>query len=144
MLDPQDQVSQPDRGKWVSFDPTTQPVMRVQGNNQAATQVTSQPYLVHQISGNGLGYQVVPFDAKTMDNPTFTGYTIPLNAAGEDFAVELVDQNGAAIPGSQRRIIALNSDRVPAPYLLSALPLLIGGGVLMLRRRQARRVKVDE
>lgn len=144
MLDPQDQASQPDRGKWVSFDPTTKPLMRLSAGGQPVSGIASQPYLVRQISGGGLGYEVVPFNAETMDRSTFTGYPIPMTTAGEEYAVELVDESGNAIPGSQRRVIALDTNRVLLPYATSVLPLLVGVGVLLLRRRQARKIQVDE
>jgi hypothetical protein len=144
MLNPQDQASQPDRGKWVSFDPETKPRMRITGNGQVIQEIESQPYLVRQISGGGLGYEVVPFDPATMENPTFNGYTIPLSTPGEEYSVELVDENGAPLPGSQRRVIAINEERSLWPYALSALPLVVGVGVIAWRRRQARTIQVDE
>lgn len=144
MLDPQDQASQPGQTKWVSFDPTTQPYMRLTSAGQAVGQVASQPYYVQQISGSGLGYQVEPFDPNKMDRPTFNGYTIPMNVSGTDYSVQLVDGNGIPLSGSERRIIALNADRAWMPYALSALPLVLGAGVLVWRRRQARNIKLDE
>lgn len=143
MLNPQDQASQPDRGKWVSFDPTTKPMLRRYSGGQPVAQVASQPYLVRQISGGGLGYEVVPFNPETMERSTFNGYPIPLTAAGEEYTIELIDESGNPIPGSQRRVIALDTNRVLLPYATSALPLVVGVGVLLLRRRQARQIKVD-
>jgi hypothetical protein len=144
MLNPQDQTSQPDRGRWVSFDPETKPRMRVSSGGQVVQEIASQPYLVRQLSGGGLGYEVVPFDPATMDSFTFEGYTIPLNAAGEEYSVELVDENGVPLPGSQRRVIAINEERSLVPYALSALPLVVGIGVIAWRRRSARTIQVDE
>ncbi len=144
MLDPQDQASQPGRTKWVSFEPTTEPQMWLMSGGQIAGQISSQPYYVRQISGGGLGYEVVPFDPATMERPTFNGYTIPLNGGGTEYAVQLVDVNGTPLLGSGRRVIALNADRVWMPYALSALPLALGVGVVIVRRRHARRIKVDE
>ncbi len=144
MLNPQDQTSQPDRGRWVSFDPETTPRMRVMSGGQVVQEIESQPYLVRQLSGGGLGYEVVPFDPATMDTFTFQGYSIPLNAAGEQYSVELVDENGVVLPGSQRRLIAINEERSLWPYALSALPLVIGIGVIAWRRRSARTIQVDE
>jgi hypothetical protein len=143
MLNPQDQASQPDRGKWVSFDPETKPRMRIRSGGQVIQDIESQPYLVRQISGGGLGYEVVPFDPETMENPTFNGYTIPLEVAGQDYSVELIDENGNPLPGSQRQVIALNEERSLLPYALSALPLVVGAGVIAWRRRSARAIQVD-
>jgi hypothetical protein len=144
MLNPQDQVSQPDRGKWVSFDPETKPLMRLTTGGRVVDQIAAQPYLVRQISGGGLGYRVEPFDPATMDTATFSGYTIPLTAAGQDYSVELVDEHGIPLPGSQRRLIAINPDRSLVPYVLSALPLVVGVGAIVWRRRRARLIQVDE
>ncbi|HZQ07820.1 MAG TPA: hypothetical protein VFD70_14645 [Anaerolineae bacterium] len=144
MLDPQNQSAQAGRAKWVSFDPTTQPQMHLTSGGVTVQQIPSQPYYVQQVSGGGLGYQVEPFDPSKMERATFTGYTIPLDVSGTEYSVQLVDANGTPLAGSQRRIIALNADRVWMPYVLSALPLALGVGVLVWRRRQARRVKVDE
>jgi hypothetical protein len=143
MLNPQDQASQPDRGKWVSFDPETKPNMRITSGGQVIKEIESQPYLVRQISGGGLGYEVVPFDPATMDNPTFSGYTIPLEVEGQDYSVELIDEQGNPLPGSQRQVIAVNQERSLWPYALSALPLVVGVGVIAWRRRSARTIQVD-
>ncbi len=143
MLNPQDDASQPDRGRWVSFDPTTAPQMQLARGGQVVDTISSQPYLVRQVSGSGLGYEVVPFDPNTMERFTFEGYTIPLTAPGEEYTVELVNPDGTPIPGSRRRIIALDQERALLPYTLSALPLVVGAGVLVWRRRQARRIRVD-
>jgi hypothetical protein len=144
MLDPQEQASQPGRGKWVSFGPTTQPQMRLQSGGQTVGTVGSEAFYVRQLPSSGLGYEVAPFDAATMAKPTFEGYTINLSAPGADYEVELLDVNGAPLPGSQRHVIALYTDRALWPYALSPLPLLAGLGMLIARRRQARRIKVEE
>jgi hypothetical protein len=143
MLNPQDQASQPDRGKWVSFDPETKPRMRIWSGGQVIQEIESQPYLVRQISGGGLGYEVAPFDPETMENPTFNGYTIPLEVAGQDYSVELIDENGNPLPGSQRQVISLNEERSLVPYALASLPLVVGAGVIAWRRRSARTIQVD-
>src|SRR4029453_2398955 len=118
--------------------------MHLMSGREPVQQIASQPYYVQQVSGGGLGYQVEPFDPNKMERATFNGYTIPLNVNGTEYSVQLVDAKGTPLAGSQRRIISLNAGRAWMRYELSALPLLLGAGVVVWRRRQARRIKVDE
>jgi hypothetical protein len=144
MLDPQDSAAQPDRNTWISFDPTTRPEMQVSSGGQPIAELASQPFVVRQLSGGGLGYEVAPFDPTRAERKTFDGYSLNLDASGAEYAVQLLDENGTPIPGSQRRILTLNTDRVWWPYILSALPLVVGVGVLVWRRSQARKITVDQ
>jgi len=143
MLDPQDQSVWSDRGKWVSFEPATQPPMQVDDGNGSVSARASQPYFVRQLPGGGLGYEVVPFDPNTMEQPTFAGYTLDLNADA-DYAVSLTGVNGVPIPGSQRRVRTLRTDRTLWLYVVSAMPLALGLVVFFARRRRARAIKIEE
>jgi hypothetical protein len=144
MLDPQSQSPQLDRGKWVSFDPLTQPRMHLTGSGLITDELTSVPYLVRQLPGGGLGYEVVRFDPNTMERATFDGYVIDFPNAGANLAIALLDKDDATIPGSQRRLISLHADRAPWLYVLSLLPIAFGLVTLFIRRRQARHIKVTE
>ncbi|MEZ4657494.1 MAG: hypothetical protein R2911_07980 [Caldilineaceae bacterium] len=65
----------------------------------------------------------------------------PVHAA---FQLQLVDANGAIIPGSQRDVKLVQGDRAGAFMFLPLAPLLMGLGVVVWRRaRFARLPKVE-
>jgi hypothetical protein len=143
MVEPQDVVSRGDRGKWVTFDANKSPALNAVAGGEPA-QVPLGSYYVQQIPGSGLGYEVVGFDPKTMQKASFQGYQIELSAGHPDFTVQVVDQKGAPLVGSERRVMALYTDRAWALYVLSGLPLLAGIGAILARRRSTQRIHVEE
>jgi hypothetical protein len=142
MLNPQDQAAGGSRNRWVPFEPARAGRAIVRRAGAPATDLASRDFSVRQMPGSGLGYEVQLLDPKSGERPSFTGFEI--QASDEDIEVELVDAAGTAIPGSRRRIVALNTGLVWAPYGLSLLPFAIGLIVVALRRRATQRVRVTE
>jgi hypothetical protein len=141
MLNPQDQSAGRSQNRWVPFEPARAGRAIVRRAGAQATELVNQDFYVRQMPGSGLGYEVQLLDPKSGERPSFTGFEIQVS--DDDIEVELVDAAGAAITGSRRRIAALNTGLVWAPYGLSLLPFAIGIIILALRRRATRRVRVS-
>ncbi|KAA3646690.1 MAG: hypothetical protein DWQ07_10825 [Chloroflexi bacterium] len=140
MLDPQDQVAREDRTKWVLHDPYPNATLRVRGSDGSVQQFEPGAYFVQQLQGSGLGYEVIEFDPESMPRPSFEGFSLSLNPENPTYVVELIDENGQAIAGSQREIRILNTERGGQVYALGLLPLVVGAIVYVSRRRQVSAV----
>lgn len=142
MLNPQELAPAGPRNRWVPFEPARGVRMVLRRAGAPPKELASQDFYVRQLPGSGLGYEVQLLDPGTGERPSFTGFEIQVS--DDDVEVELVDAAGSAIPGSQRRVVALNTSQVWVPYGLSLAPLAIGMIVVAQRRRAVRRVKVAE
>ena len=143
MVEPQDVASRADRGKWVVFG--TQRFAKMSASHAGQTdQIPLGSYYVQQLPGSGMGYEVIPYDSKIAQKQSFQGYEIKLSAAQSDYSVQLLDDSGNLVAGSQRRIMVLNTDRAWTLYALAGLPLVAGIAAVFVRRRSTRRIKVEE
>jgi hypothetical protein len=143
MEDPQDQGSRMDRNIWVAFEPLKDVALEVKGNGEDSELQPLESYKVQQLSGAARGYEVVSFDPESMDKPSFEGYQIDV-ASNAAYQVQLHDEGDSIVVGSGRVIRVLHTDRALIIYLLSALPLMVGMGIVLDRYRSVRRIKVDE
>ena len=144
MADPQDQSGRRDRTRWVPFEPYQDATLRLEVPNLAVREIPLEAYFVQQLPGSGLGYEVVKFDPASMPEPSFEGYKLELTADNAECHIQLVNAKGELIAGSGRQIRVLYTHRAWSLYALSALPLLIGFGMIIERRRRIRKIKVDE
>ncbi len=141
MLDPQDRRARADRTMWVLHDPYPNTRLRILGNDGTAREINLQGYFVQQIPGSGLGYEVFEFDPESMERSSFEGFAVDMQFNNATYRIELLDENGQPIPGSRREIRTLNTDRDWQVYALGGLPILVGLGVFIARRRAVRRVR---
>jgi hypothetical protein len=138
MLDAQAAGLWADSYVWVHTTPYPSATLQLIRAQQPAGEVTNQPYFVRQLPGASLGYQIEAFDlSETVDSavegsPSFYGYAV---AANEAVHIQLTDGDGQVVPGSSREIQPIRAADRRAVYALSLLPLLIGGAVLLWRRR---------
>lgn len=142
MNNPQAINARPDRTQWVQHQPLAQASARVQVGDAVRT-VEITPFYVRQIATDARGYDIIEWDSSVSEQPSFDGFRVDVPADGAAF-IWLVDENGAVIENSLREIRPLYANRTWLPYVLSALPLLVGGVVVGGRRRQTRRVRAGE
>jgi hypothetical protein len=143
MIEPQDSASRADRGKWVVFE--AQRLANLSASSGGQTEkIPLGSYYVQQLPGSGMGYEVIPYDSKITQKQSFQGYAIKLSAARPDYSVQLLDDAGNAVVGSERRIMVLNTDRAWSLYVLAALPFVAGLVAVFARRRSTKRIKVEE
>jgi hypothetical protein len=140
MEDPQAPIARADRAKWVRHEPAPATTMIATSAQASPAAVTRERYAVIQLAGPALGYEVVPLAPGQSTSTTFEGFRLALQGGRAAYTVHMVDEAGMMIPGSARELRVLDTGWVHWLYLLSALPLLVGIGRVVLRRRQTRRV----
>lgn len=140
MNNPQNKTARADREIWVPFRSAENVTLRLVG--QTLTQdISLQQYYVNQILGSKLGFNILPFDPETMTSPTFTGFKLILSDSLV-YKLSLVDHQGQLLPGSEREIRIVNTNRTWLIYLMSILPLFLGIIIVFWRRRSVRDIKV--
>lgn len=139
MGNPQDSVARSDRTMPVVFEPYPAKIMRLLSGNRLLAEQPVESYFVQQLPGDSLGYEVMLFDPVTMTESSFDGFTINFSSRNA-YDIELVDDNGNPVPGSQRNVRLLNTSRTWLLYVLSILPLIVGLMVNWQRRRTIREV----
>lgn len=140
MNNPQNKTARLDRKIWVPIQSVDNVVLTVI-KQQGIEKVNLQQFYVKQILGSKLGYDIIPFEPESMTSPTFTGFKVTLNDSFV-YKIKLLDGEGSELSGSRREIRVLNSDRVWLIYIISALPLVIGVFILIVRRKRVRNIKV--
>ena len=140
MNNPQDKSAREDRTIWIPFHSAEDVTLRVVGKN-GVQNIALVDFLVQQILGSKLGYDIVPFDAATMTKPTFTAFKLPLENSSI-YKLQLVSSEGKILEGSSREVRVINSGRAWLVYVVSAIPLLAGLIILIMRRKIVRNIKV--
>ncbi|MGH2617483.1 MAG: hypothetical protein ACRDJC_19790 [Thermomicrobiales bacterium] len=141
LQDPQRAAGDTGDWEWVNGERLVDARLEVVAGGRVADERTLTPYMVDQLPGAQLGYDIVPFDPAAPDAPTapdFEAYPIQLDATGEQYAIRLVSDQGEVLAGSERLV------RVPADPPLSRLllvpvaPLLIGATVITRRHGRVK------
>lgn len=138
---PQSTSGSPDRWTWVHLQPKEAAYLEVLHGNQAVSRVEKKPYLVKQLPGTALGYEVLE-QGKAEDErsrtrtPDFEGYEVRVEPDQPSFTVRLVGADGTVIQGSEREIRLVDSQYASMLFLLPAVPLVAGVSLLVWRRRR--------
>ena len=144
MVDAQAPGLRRDRYIWVHTTPYPSASLQLFAGGEAAGAVDNLPYSVRQLPGASLGYEIEAYDPTSERSPSFYGYALSVEAEQRALEVVLVDGEGQAVPGSRREIRPIRAGDRRVVYGLSLLPLLIGGAVLLWRRGQVERARLDE
>ena len=132
MLDAQAAGLQADRYVWVHTTPYPDVTLQLFQQGQVVAGAANQPYFVRQLPGASLGYTIEAFDPVTEKSPTFYGYGVTVDEA---LRIQLVAGDGQPVTGSSREIRPIRGADRRIVYTLSLLPLLVGGALLLWRRR---------
>lgn len=144
MVDAQAPGLRRDRYIWVHTTPYPSASLQLFAGEEAAGVVENLPYYVRQLPGASLGYQIEAYDPASERSPSFYGYALSVEAGQRALEVVLVDGDGQPVAGSGREIRPIRAGDRRVVYGLSLLPLLIGGAVLLWRRGQVERTRLDE
>lgn len=125
---------------WVHGEPLTDGQLEVVVGDQVAERHALTPYRVRQVSGDARGYEVQPYDpnAGAQSPPDFQAYPISLTPERMSYSVRLVSAQGAVVDGSTRLVRAPAGVELWRLLLLAAVPLAIGGFIVVGRRRRMR------
>ncbi len=122
---------------WVDGEPLTDGQLEVVVGDQVAERHTLTPYRVRQASGEARGYEVQPYDpnAGAQSPPDFQAYPITLDPQRPAYSVRLISAQGAVVEGSTRLVRAPAGVELWRLLMLAAIPLAIGGFIVVGRRR---------
>lgn len=143
---PQSTEGDIDQWTWLPLRAIDTGTLEVIVDGQIVDRVERRDYVVRQITGNALGYEI--HDQETTDverlrerRPDFSGYAIAVKPEQPSFRVRLVDESGEVLPGSERDVYLINTAATRNLYALPLLPLVFGIGLVLWRR--SRFTKVD-
>ena len=133
---PQSTTGSRDRWMWVHLWPQEGGSLEVLRDGQVVERVERKPYLVKQLPGPALGYEVVeyPTDGTITRSPDFEAYEIRVQAGQPSFTIRLVGADGSVVPGSEREVRLMQTQHAWALYLLAFLPLGTGVSLAIWRR----------
>jgi hypothetical protein len=99
--------------------------------------VPLRDYKVRQTQGAQLGYVIEPVKAgETGDLSAYAVKVPPL--AGGGLALRVIDDTGAVVPGTERRIVVVEEGPSALLFLAATVPFLAGLGILGARRWRRR------
>jgi hypothetical protein len=99
---------------------------------------------VQQFAGSRLGYEIVEFDPESMNSPSFSGFKVEIEHPFTNYTIELGEREGQVTIGSHRHIRVILVERQNLIYVVSGIPLLVGIGAIIIRKRTIRDEKVIE
>jgi len=138
LLDPQNRGN-PQRWIWVYNVPLLDKVLTIQRNERGREQIKRTAYLVKQLPGARLGYEILPYtpDRYPDQQPAFEGFKVEFsegNDAGHQ-TIWIEGPEGRQVPKSVRKMSMINKTGVKWLYLISAFPLMVGLLIYVLRRK---------
>jgi len=142
LMDPQN-TGRVENWKWVHTDPIKDVILLFYGRGNPLSKVIEKPYIVQQIPGPELGYNILEYNKKDFPykNPTFSGYQLVLTKKlpREGYFIYLEKKGKSTImPKSKREIRIVKKENANFLYCLSIFPLVVGGIVFATRWRKLR------
>jgi hypothetical protein len=142
---PQDATSSADRWMWVHLQPQDGQYLEVLHGDQVVDSVDKKAYVVKQLPGTALGYEILDQEKAEDERsrsrtPDFEGYEIEAAPDQPSMTIRLVDADGKVIRGSEREIKLVDPQFSSMLFILPAIPLLVGGGMIFWRKRRFARL----
>ncbi len=139
LQDPQN-FARKEAWRWVHIKPIKDALLVFLKGNKVLSQVPYLPYLVKQIPGPELGYEVTDYDEEEAQgkNPTFEGHKLELlpQLATAGYKVQLREKDkNIPMSASERKIRLVRKGNSWLLYLVSIFPLIIGI-IIFIRRRK--------
>lgn len=151
LQDPQSTAGSSDRWSWSELGEITGATLEIVVGGAVVEQIAQKPFVVRQYTGSALGYEILdqqtlPEDEERLRlrTPDIVGYEVTVSPEYALFQLRLVDENGVVIPGSQRDVKLVQSERAGAFMLLPVAPLAMGLGIVFWRRARFARLPKTE
>jgi len=143
LMDPQNEGRE-ENWKWVHTDPIENVFVLFYGQDKLLERVDKKPYIVQQIPGPELGYNILEYTEEKFPykKPTFEGYQLLLseNLPPRGYQVYLEKKEGnTIIPESGREVRLVKKENANLLYYLSLFPLVVGGVIFTIRIRKLRK-----
>jgi hypothetical protein len=141
LQDPQQQVGETTDWTWVMGESIATGELEIVAAGQPPERRALTPYLVTQVPGNTLGYQIqqfLPDPQRPNAAPDLVGYPLHIDQPGSGFEIRMVSPQGEVLVGSSRLVRTPAATRLSLLLLLAALPLVVGTAVIVRRRVQQR------
>jgi len=139
LLDPQNPGSA-ERYRWVNIEQKGALTLQLLQGGKVVKTIHEMPYMVAQIPGAALGYNVVDYNPEDPNmrgrSPSLIAYKLTLDMSGGGYTLRLVDpKTKEVLPGSERELRPVKIRESKSVYLLpSLIPLIAGLGVFIWRR----------
>jgi hypothetical protein len=143
MNNPQDRLSRTDLTTWVAHQPIQNALLKIQ-KGSSVEEIELRDFFVQQFAGSRLGYEIVEFDPESMNSPSFSGFKVEIEHPFTNYTIELGEREGQVTIGSHRHIRVILVERQNLIYVVSGIPLLVGIGAIIIRKRTIRDEKVIE
>ncbi len=143
LMDPQNEGRE-ENWKWVHTDPITDVFLLFYDEDKLLEKVDKKPYIVQQIPGPELGYNILEYTKEEFPykKPTFEGYQLILSEKLAPHGYQIFlgkKENNALIPESRREIRLVRKKNANFLYYLSLFPLVVGGIVFTVRLRKVKK-----
>ncbi len=126
--------------KWVRIQQVPKAGILIEGPGIKPAVVNEQSFVVEQIKGAALGYQIVEYDPvgpHKYKQPSLIAFHIPLDSDTTALNITVLDKDGLVLQGSRRQVRVIDS---PGPgvvlIILALAPLLVIGIIRINRNRK--------
>jgi hypothetical protein len=138
LKDPQNSGN-PQRWTWVHTIPLIDEVLNVQRNERTPERIKRTAYLVKQLPGARLGYEILPYTPEQFPDkqPAFEAFKVEFSANNHSGrqTIWLEGPEGRKLPKSVRKMIIVNKSGGNWLYLISTFPLIVGFLIFVRRRK---------
>lgn len=129
-----DQLSQ-NKWRWAHLRLHKQGILQLLKNGKVIKEIEEKPYFVQQSSGYELGYKIIEWEqGNSKSSPSFSGYELDITIDGS-YSVRMLDQNGKVLTASIREIRPINDENTSWLFIISLVPLFLGGIIFAYRKR---------
>ncbi len=135
--------------QWMPLRSIDEGTLEILVDGQVVEQIERRNYVVRQITGTARGYEIHDQSTTTEERlrrrrPDFSGYAVVVEPDRPSFSLRLVDEDGIVLPGSERDVHLVHTAAAGNFYALPLLPLALGLGLFVWRRRRFATVAVEE
>ncbi len=126
---------------WIEGSPLREGQIRLLTRGQTTLALPIKEYIVNQMPGSGLGYTItektspLPIDDPTIQIPSFQAIKLDSASLSTGISFQFVSPSGQVLPQSARDLRRFRPIGSLAIFIFPASSLLIGIGILFVRRR---------
>jgi hypothetical protein len=140
LLDPQNE-GHSELWRWVNIKQIEKKALHLIKNGKVVSRIQEEPYSVHQVPGQELGYTIAGYDKEKLPGrgPSLVGYKVEFEPGKGGQQIQLMDASGKVVPGSLRELRAVDVGEPRKLYIAAVvLPLVVGAPIFVWRRKKLK------
>jgi hypothetical protein len=140
LLDPQNE-GHSELWRWINIKQIEKGALHLIKNGKVVSRIQEEPYSVHQVPGQELGYTIAGYDKEKLPGrgPSLVGYKVEFEPGKGGQQIQLVDASGKVFPGSLRELRAVDVGEPRELYITAVvLPLVVAAPIFLWRRRKLK------